>query len=244
MHSIKRNPIVSVQNLYKVYGEKQVLQDINFEVYPGETLAIIGPSGSGKSTILKILSGLEDLTKGKISLADHKIGMAFQYSALLNSYTVEENVAFALHESLLSPDEKKKIVREKLHMLGLESYMESMPDSLSGGQQKRVSFARAIANQPRIIFYDEPTAGLDPINSTVVEDYINLLAHTQNSANIVVTHQHSTIRRTADKIICLCAGKIVWTGKVDELDTSENPYIRQFIDGKKEGPFSECENAC
>jgi phospholipid/cholesterol/gamma-HCH transport system ATP-binding protein len=164
--------------------------------------------------------------------------MAFQFSALLNSYTVAENVHMALHDSPLTDWEKNRIVKEKLEMVGLDGYEDSMPDELSGGQQKRVSFARAIVHNPQIIFYDEPTAGLDPISSTVVEDYMNLLIKEQCASSIVVTHQHSTIRRTTDYVICLNKGHIVWEGDQTTINTDQNEYIRQFIDGKKEGPFS------
>ena len=113
-----------------------------------------------------------------------------------------------------------------------------MPDELSGGQQKRVSFARAIINDPEIVFYDEPTAGLDPIASTIIEDFMNKLSRYENSTGVVVTHQQTTIRRTADKAICLFEGRIVWQGLIKDIDTDSNPYIRQFIDGKIEGPFN------
>jgi phospholipid/cholesterol/gamma-HCH transport system ATP-binding protein len=164
--------------------------------------------------------------------------MAFQYSALLNSYTVAENIAFALHDSKFSEEEIAALVHETLDLVELDEFYDSMPDKLSGGQQKRVSFARAIIGNPKIILYDEPTAGLDPITSTLIEDYILKLSKRLKAASIVVTHQLSTIRRTADRIICLFKGGIVWEGAVSQLDTDQNEYIRQFIDGKPDGPFT------
>ncbi len=235
-------PIIEVENLCKFYEDHEILKNINFKIFSGETLAIIGPSGSGKSTILKILSGLEEQDKGNFKLRKEKIGMAFQYSALLNSYTVSENVAFALHDRAITQKEKENIVHEKLEMVGMKDYANYMPYELSGGQQKRVSFARAIANDPEIIFYDEPTAGLDPINSTIIEDYINKLSKNSNCTSIVVTHQYSTIKRTANKIICLFKGKIVWEGNKENLETDDNEYIRQFMDAKIKGPFTESTN--
>lgn len=230
--------LITVNHLQKYYGERHVLEDITFSVQAGEKLAVIGPSGCGKSTILRIISGLTDLTAGEMNIGSDRIGMAFQYSALLNSYTVAENVLLALYHSSLSLSEKDRIVREKLDLLGLLDFYDSMPNDLSGGQQKRVAFARAIVNEPKILLFDEPTAGLDPISSTIVENCINELTVKYNSATIVVTHQHSTIERSSDQIICLFDGRIVWSGHNAELHTSDNPYIRQFIDGTMVGPFT------
>jgi phospholipid/cholesterol/gamma-HCH transport system ATP-binding protein len=236
--SKERFPSIEVKNLFKSFDERPVLKGINLKVYPGEILAIIGPSGCGKTTLLKILCGLEEATSGEIIKRSERMGMVFQYSALLNSYSIGENIGFALHDSDLDEEAKEKLIREKLDAVGLEQYYDNMPDELSGGQQKRASFARAVINDPDIVFYDEPTAGLDPIASTIIEDYMNKLSRCERTAGIVVTHQHSTIRRTADRIICMFQGNIVWEGRINQLDTDENPYIRQFMDGKPEGPFT------
>ncbi|HEY9886742.1 MAG TPA: ATP-binding cassette domain-containing protein [Vampirovibrionales bacterium] len=239
--SVTQKPEFSIQvtDLSKSYGDKVILDKISFKIRKGETLAVIGPSGTGKSTLLKILSGLEVQNSGTVIKQNtSNIGMVFQYSALLNSYTIAENIGFALHNSGLSDSEKQKKITEKLEIVGLEEYANVLPAQLSGGQQKRASFARAVVNEPDTMFYDEPTAGLDPITSTIIENYMNRLSGCDNTTGIVVTHQHSTIRRTADYIICLNKGHIVWEGKVTELDTSDNPYIRQFMDGETEGPFT------
>jgi len=234
-----QRPSIEVKNLHKTFGDKKVLNGVSFTVHRGETVAVIGPSGTGKSTLLKIISGLEEPDEGQIIIHEEKMGMVFQYSALLNSYSVGDNVGFALHDSILSEDEKQRIVMEKLEIVGLEGYFNSMPDELSGGQQKRASFARAVVDEPEIILYDEPTAGLDPITSTIIEDYMNKLSSRNRTAGIVVTHQHSTIKRTADRVLCLFKGDVVWQGHVQELATEDNPFIRQFMDGKTEGPFTD-----
>ncbi|MDX1920614.1 MAG: ATP-binding cassette domain-containing protein [Candidatus Caenarcaniphilales bacterium] len=229
---------IEVKNLSKAYEDKVILNKVSFSVKTGETIAVVGPSGTGKSTLLKIISGLEIQDSGETKLRDENIGMVFQYSALLNSYTIGENIAFALHDSDLSEEEKEKLIREKLDVVGLEDYYDALPDKLSGGQQKRASFARAVVNDPKIVLYDEPTAGLDPITSTIIEDYMNKLSRCENTTGVVVTHQHSTIRRTADKVICLFKGDIVWAGRIEDVDTDDNPFIRQFMDGKTVGPFT------
>lgn len=232
--------LIEVSHLSKTFNSNtHVLKDINFTVQAGETLAIIGPSGSGKSTILKILAGLTDKTSGHIYLSNDNIGMAFQYSALLNSYNIYDNIALALHNNItITPKDKDALIRDILSKFKLSEFIDYLPNDLSGGQQKRASFARAIIHNPSIVFFDEPTAGLDPINSTILEDYIVKLTSEYDVASVVVTHQHSTIRRVADKIICLHKGHIVWAGTVKELDTDSNPYIRQFIDGQIDGPFN------
>jgi phospholipid/cholesterol/gamma-HCH transport system ATP-binding protein len=232
-------PIIRGKNLNKAYDGKVVLHDVSFSVSAGETLAIIGPSGTGKSTLLKIISNLETPDSGQVEVKAKDLGMVFQYSALLNSYTIAENIGFALHDAPLSNAHKDKLIREKLDAVGLEDYYDALPDKLSGGQQKRASFARAIINDPDLVLYDEPTAGLDPITSTIIEDYMNKLSRCENTAGIVVTHQHSTIKRTADKVICLFKGNIVWAGTVKELDNDPDPFIRQFMDGKTSGPFTD-----
>lgn len=233
--------LIKVQGLVKSYSDRRILDGISFSVAECSNLAIIGPSGSGKSTILKILLGLEPSDGGSVYLGSDSIGMAFQYSALLNSYTVTDNIMMALQNTSYTMRDKQYIVDEKLNMLGLIEYKDAMPYELSGGQQKRVDFARAIANNPQIVFYDEPTAGLDPISSTAIENYINLLTQKYRAASIIVTHQHSTIARTANQVVCLHRGKVVWSGVKDKINTDSNPYIRQFIDGNLEGPFTTDE---
>ncbi len=232
-----REPMVRVVDLAKAFDDRTVLSGVSFAVYPGEMLAIIGPSGCGKSTILRHLCGLLTPDGGEIYKASDEIGLVFQSSALLNSLTVRENLALALRSRKLTAEAEERIIRGKLVLVGLAEYIDAYPTQLSGGQQKRTSFARAIVNDPKIILYDEPTTGLDPVMSTIIEDYMIELERKLQAASIVVTHQYSTWTRTADRAVLVHAGKIVWEGKPGEAMESENPYIRQFAHGSREGPM-------
>jgi phospholipid/cholesterol/gamma-HCH transport system ATP-binding protein len=245
--------LIRVQDVRKSFGSNEVLKGISLEVRQHETLGIIGISGCGKSTLLRIISGLESPDSGEVQLMDPNYSLVFQYSALFDSLSVFENVAFSLlerpdaeYEKALAENrtrwkkhsmpEIKKIVAEKLRMVGLEGIENQYPNELSGGMKKRVSFARAIVSNPRIILYDEPTAGLDPIASTVIEDYIMKLRDELNAASVVVTHQFSTINRT-DRIILLHEGEIRWTGTPKELYNTDDPYAKQFAHASLEGPM-------
>ena len=230
-------PAIVVNDVHKSFDGRPVLKGLSFSVYPGETLGIIGPSGCGKSTILKILCNLLDADSGTIERDSDDIGLVFQGSALLNSYTVRENLQLALRGRKLSKDEQEAQIRKTLALVGLGDHLDHFPSELSGGQQKRTSFARAVVYNPKIILYDEPTTGLDPVMSTIVEDYMIELEKELQAASIVVTHQYSTWTRTADRIIMMHAGRIVWEGDPEEAVQSQNPYIHQFAHATKEGPM-------
>ena len=232
--------MIKVKNLIKKFGKRTVLNDISFEVNDGETLAIVGFSGSGKSTILKIICGLLDFNSGNIETSDGEIAMVFQYSALFDSLNVFENIIFALKErkelrKKYTNEDFKNIVAEKLKLVGLTGIERKFPSELSGGMQKRVSFARAIVTNPKIILYDEPTAGLDPISSTLIEDYIVRLKEETHASSIVVTHQMSTIMRTADKVLMIYNGKCVFSGTPKEMYENGNEYTEQFITASLNG---------
>ena len=235
---------IEVKNLSKIFDKRYVLKDISFKVNNGETLGVIGFSGSGKSTLLKIISGILEKDSGEIIYPENsEIAMAFQYSALFDFLDVFDNISFPLVErkevrGKYSKSEIEKIVKEKLKMVGLEGIEDKYPSELSGGMQKRVGFARAIVTNPNIILYDEPTAGLDPVTSTMIEDYIVQLKKDLNAACIVVTHQLSTIKRAVDKVIMLYQGSIVFKGSVEELLRGENPYARQFVSASIQGPMN------
>ena len=233
------HPLIHLDNVCKSFDGKQVIKNVSLDVYEGEVLAVIGTSGCGKSTLLKLIAGLLDPDSGTIELADPNFTLVFQYSALFDSLTVFENVAFSLLEppddkvkaqpfKRLSDAEIKQRVAEKLRLVGLEGIEDRYPGELSGGMQKRVSFARAIMSQPKIVLYDEPTAGLDPVASHSLEDYINKVSQELQAASIVVTHTLSTICRTADKVILLNEGEVQWQGKPFDLFETNDPVVMKF----------------
>lgn len=251
--------LLQLCGISKRFGTNQVLDQVDLTVSPGEAVAIIGPSGTGKSTILRIIAGLLPADAGDIYVAGQRregliedahdpvgIGMVFQQAALFDSLTVEENVGFLLYQhSTLPRRQIRYLVEEVLEMVGLPGIGKRHPAELSGGMRKRVSFARAIISNPEnpqdrpaLLLYDEPTAGLDPIASTVIEDLIRDIQRSRGcGAYVIVTHQDSTIRRTADRVIFLHRGKIQWSGPISAIDETDNPYVRQFFSGQVEGPI-------
>ena len=233
---------IQVKNLVKSFDDKVVIDNISFDVEDGKILSIVGFSGSGKSTVLKLISGLLEKDSGEIITSGGDIAMVFQYSALFDSLNVFDNISFALQErkdlrGKYTQKELEKVVAEKLELVGLSGIEKKFPAELSGGMQKRVSFARAIVTEPKIILYDEPTAGLDPISSTLIEDYIVRLKNETQAASIVVTHQMSTIRRTSDSVLMLYNGKAVFEGTPDELCAEKTEYTRQFVNANIDGPM-------
>ncbi len=251
--------LLEIRGITKSFGNNKVLDGINLTIHRGEAVAIIGPSGTGKSTILRIIAGLLPVDEGEIYVQGRRregliedaadpigIGMVFQQAALFDSLTVRENVGFLLYQhSKLSAAKIGALVDDVLEMVGLPGIGNRYPAELSGGMRKRVSFARAIVanpenpeDRPALLLYDEPTAGLDPIASTVIEDLIRDIQKGDGcSSYIIVTHQDSTIRRTADRVIFLHQGRIQWSGPVAEIDETDNPYVRQFFSAQIEGPI-------
>jgi len=234
--------MIKVRNLIKKFNNKVVIDNISFDVNDGETLAIVGFSGSGKSTILKIICNLLTQDSGTIQTSEGDVAMVFQYSALFDSLNVFDNIAFALTErsdlkNKFSRDELNDIVKQKLKLVGLSGIESKFPSELSGGMQKRVSFARAIVTEPNTILYDEPTAGLDPISSTLIEDYIVRLKEETHASSIVVTHQMSTIQRTADRVLMIYKGKKVFEGTPEEMLQGKNAYTKQFVTASLQGPM-------
>jgi len=239
-----KNKMITIKHLSKAFGDNIIFKDISLEIEKGELVSLIGFSGSGKSTLLKIIAGLEDADSGDIDIATKKLGMAFQYSALFDSLNIKDNIAFPLYfgdnaEKDIDENSVNKLVAEKLNLVGLNGIDDKFPSELSGGMKKRVSFARAIINDPELILYDEPTAGLDPVASTIVEDLIVTLQKRTNAAGIVVTHQPSTIKRASDRVVMIYGGSIVWGGTPEELfdNNNDNKFAKQFREGDTTGPM-------
>ncbi len=233
---------IKVENLTKEFDGRKVLDNISFSVEEGEILSIVGFSGSGKSTILKILCGLLKADSGNIDISNGDVAMVFQYSALFDSLNVFDNISFALQErkefkNKYTQKELEEIVAKSLRTVGLSGIEDKFPHELSGGMQKRVSLARAIVTKPKFILYDEPTAGLDPIASTVIEDYILRLRDETKATSIIVTHQMSTIKRCSDRVIMLYDGHIVYRGTPSDLLKQDTPYTKQFVSASMDGPM-------
>lgn len=259
--SEEREPLVELRGVSKRFGDKTILDSVDLTLYRGEALVIIGPSGTGKSTILRIIAGLLAPDSGEVYVRGERrhglvdehedpisIRMVFQQAALFDSLSVAENIGFALFQhSQLATGEIREIVDERLEMVGLSPDVGDLyPAELSGGMRKRVSFARAIIRdptesdrKPSLVLYDEPTAGLDPIASTIVEDLVRQLQCSVRGCGtyVMVSHQDSTIRRTADRVIFLYDGKVQWQDTVDRIDKTDNPMVRQFFSASVEGPI-------
>jgi phospholipid/cholesterol/gamma-HCH transport system ATP-binding protein len=252
-------PLIELKGISKRFGNSVVLEGVNLAIYPGDSLTILGPSGTGKSSLLRIMAGLLAPDAGEIYLNGQlsqtaiddpnrpvRMSMVFQQAALFDSLNVAENVGFYLYQHSKLPRRRiRQLVEEKLELVGLPGIAKLYPSELSGGMRKRVSFARAIlddpedeTDDPQILLYDEPTAGLDPIASTVIEDLIVRLQKTSGCETYaIVSHQHSTIRRTGQRLILLYQGKVQWQGTVDEIDSADNAYLKQFLSGNVDGPM-------
>ncbi|AJE48118.1 ABC transporter ATP-binding protein [Celeribacter indicus] len=245
--------MIELRDVHKSFGPKDILRGVNLGVAKGESCVIIGGSGTGKSVMLKCILGLitpdsgtilvdgEDVTRtGDRDAFLARFGMLFQGSALFDSLPVWQNVAFRLlRGSLKRPRaEAREIAVEKLRRVGLgPDVADLFPAELSGGMQKRVGLARAIAADPEIIFFDEPTTGLDPIMSGVINDLIREIVTEMGATALTITHDMTSVRAIADKVAMLHRGKIRWHGPVSQMDTAEDPYLHQFITGSAEGPI-------
>lgn len=237
--------MIKLINVTKIFGKKVALKSINLEIADGETLAIIGGSGSGKSTLLRLMIGLIQPTSGEIWIDDDeishmsekdmmrvrlKMGMVFQYSALFDSMTVGDNVAFGLVEHTdFSKEKIQSIVREKLRQVGLEGVENRMPNELSGGMKKRVSLARAIAFEPEIIFYDEPSSGLDPITTNRIDELIIETQRALKVTSIVVTHDMVSACRIADRIAMVYNGELIAVDSVENFKRIQDPRVKEFF---------------
>ncbi len=239
---------LSFEGVYKSFGDQEVLRGIDFTVARDETLVVLGPSGGGKSVLLRHVLGLEkpdegivrvdgtDITKlseRRLSPVRRKIGILFQNGALFDSMNVFFNVAFPLREAGLRDwKELENRVIESLEVVGLADQLEKMPSHLSGGMRKRVALARAIISRPQCILYDEPTAGLDPVATTVIENLILRLQKEYSVCSVVVTHHLDSAKRLADRVAFLHGGKFHFSGTPDELEATEDPVVRDFLEGR------------
>ncbi|CAD0185451.1 Glutamine transport ATP-binding protein GlnQ [Ruegeria sp. THAF57] len=244
--------MIRMENVHKAFGSNQVLRGTSLDIPKGTSMVIIGGSGTGKSVALKCILGLikpdsgmiyvdgKDATKGDRDAFLARFGMLFQGAALFDSLPVWQNVAFRLLRGPLKrpPEYAREIAIEKLRRVGLKSDVaDRFPSELSGGMQKRVGLARAIAAEPEIIFFDEPTTGLDPIMSGVINDLIREIVTEMGATAMTITHDMSSVRAIADNVAMLHGGVIQWTGPVEKMDASGDPYVEQFISGSAEGPI-------
>jgi phospholipid/cholesterol/gamma-HCH transport system ATP-binding protein len=249
-------PKIELQNIKKAFGTKHVLNGIDLSVSTGESMVIIGGSGTGKSVTLKCILGLIEPDSGTIKIDGHnvtsmdgkaraeqmkKFGMLFQGGALFDSMKVWENVAFGLIQGQkMNREEARPIAIEKLKQVGLTAQTGDLfPAELSGGMQKRVSLARAIATNPEIIFFDEPTTGLDPIMADVINNLIVDCVKDLGATALTITHDMASARKIADHVAMIHEGEIIWTGPVKKLYDSGNSYVEQFIHGRAEGPITK-----
>jgi len=247
-------PKIRCRDVHKAFGGNHVLRGLNLDVMPGESVVVIGGSGTGKSVLLKCILSIIHPDGGHIEVDGdaatglrgrrrsallRRFGMLFQNAALFDSLPVWKNVAFALIEAEnMAPDAARQTAEEKLAAVGLRSEVADLyPAELSGGMKKRVGLARAIATAPEIIFFDEPTTGLDPIMGDVINELILGCVREDTVSTLSITHDIASARKIGHRIAMLHEGEIIWTGSVAEMDATDNPYVQQFIHGRAEGPI-------
>ena len=257
MFSATEKPLIEVNDIHKSFATNHVLRGLNLAVRPGESMVVIGGSGTGKSVLIKCIIGILNPDRGNIFVAGQdigslkekdlyqlrkKFGMLFQAGALFDSMKVWENVGFGLlQHTTLSKKEVKERAIEKLNLLGLHQIEDLMPSELSGGMRKRVSLARAIAMEPEILLYDEPTTGLDPIRADTINALIVEMRKKIKVTSITITHDMVSAYKVGDRIAMLYQGKIIEVGTPDEIKNSSSAIVQQFIQGKAEGPITQAE---
>ncbi|WP_421709042.1 ABC transporter ATP-binding protein [Algihabitans sp.] len=247
-------PKIQIRDLHVSFGKNKVLQGVNLDIASGDSLVVIGGSGSGKSVLLKCILGLLSPQSGSIKIdgeeivglsgddleaVRHKIGMLFQSAALFDSLSVWENIAFGLMQGEQMPRrEAKAVAIKRLVDVGLQPEVGAlMPAELSGGMKKRVGLARAIATEPEIIFFDEPTTGLDPIMGAKIDKLIVEVTHAAGATGLTITHDMASARRISNRMAMLFEGRIIWDGATDQVEACGNPYVEQFINGRPDGPI-------
>lgn len=247
-------PKIRIRGLRKAFGEKVVLDDLDLDLNRRESLVVIGGSGTGKSVLIKCILGLLEPDEGSIEVdgsevvglkgeareqINRKFGMLFQGGALFDSLPVWENVAFGLlAKGRMRRSEARRVAIEKLAQVGLAAEAADLfPAELSGGMQKRVALARAVATEPEIVFFDEPTTGLDPIMSDVINNLIVKTTRQMGASTLSITHDMASVRKIADRVAMLHKGRIIWSGPVEDIDRCEDPHVDQFVHGRAEGPI-------
>ncbi len=246
-------PGIKIENLHKTFGVNQVLRGVDLVIEKGEIFCVLGKSGTGKSVIMKHLIGLIEPDEGSIYVDDvcftgaaqqvrdsiiKKYGILFQGAALFDSMNIYDNVAFGLRRRKVHEDEIREVVRDMLTQVGLTGVEEKWPSDLSGGMQKRAGLARAIAMKPEIMLYDEPTTGVDPITGGSVDRLIVKMNSLFGITSIVVTHDMDSAFRIAHRMAMLFEGRVIFTGTPDDFRNTDNPYVRQFVQGTVNGPIS------
>lgn len=252
---MSETPLVHLENIVLRFGDKTVLDGIDLKIFSGDRLVVLGQSGGGKSTMLRLILGIlkptsgrvryrhlevQKLSRSRLNRLRSRIGMVYQYSALISSMTVRENLALPLEE--LGSKSRKQIdelIKENLETVGMSGTEESIPSELSGGMRKRVSLARALMMGPELILFDEPSAGLDPVISSVIDELIVSLTEKMNTTSVIVTHEMESAFKIATRMAMLYQGKIIQEGSPDQLRTSSNPVVHQFVTGTTEGPITE-----
>jgi phospholipid/cholesterol/gamma-HCH transport system ATP-binding protein len=252
---MSETPLVHLENIILRFGEKTVLDGIDLKVYSGDRLVILGQSGGGKSTMLRLILGIlrpttgvvryrhlqvQKLSRSKLNLLRSRVGMVYQYSALISSMSVRENLALPVEELRRKPrKEIEELIKENLEIVGMSGTEEKLPSELSGGMRKRVSLARALMMQPELILFDEPTAGLDPVISSVIDELIIRLTEKTNTTSVIVTHEMESAFKVATRMAMLYQGKIIEDAAPDRFRVSANPVVHQFVTGTTEGPITE-----
>lgn len=253
MERLSHEPIIRIQNLTKIFDGRRVLDELDLDIHRGETIVVIGRSGCGKSVLLKHITGLlkpsggeiffenEDITKftrKKLFQMRMHFGMLFQSSALFDSLSVGENVALPLRKHTeMEEEEIRKVVCQKLRLVGLSEIYDKYPAEMSGGMKKRIGLARAIVMNPKVVLYDEPTTGLDPIMADVINELIRNLQNELQITSVVVTHDIKSAYKVGDHISMLHGGKIIFSGSPDDVRSTGDAIVRQFIEGRAEGPI-------
>jgi phospholipid/cholesterol/gamma-HCH transport system ATP-binding protein len=252
---MSETPLVHLEDIVLRFGDKTVLDGINLKVMHRERLVVLGQSGGGKSTMLRLMLGIlkptsgrvfyrhlqvQRLRRSKLNLLRSRIGMVYQYSALISSMTVRENLALPVEElGRKSKSEIEASIEENLAIVGMSGTEDKMPSELSGGMRKRVSLARALMMRPELILFDEPSAGLDPVMSSIIDELIISLGEKTNTTSVIVTHEMDSAFRIATRMAMLYQGKIIEDGTADEFRNSRNPVVHQFVTGTTEGPIME-----